>query len=173
MAKSHTGNRFPWPQMPRLRGRAIIGFVMWKPLDYRRCTFAELSASELYEILALRAEVFVVEQECAYQDVDGVDQRSVHLQGRRDGKLLAYARWFESDGGWQIGRIVTSPTGRRQGLGRALLDQALEAIPRGHVHMEAQTYLVDFYRGFGFETDGPEFLEDGIPHIRMVRTITP
>ncbi len=139
-------------------------------LSFETRSFGALSADELYDILALRAAVFVVEQDCAYQDIDGIDRRATHLIGRGPDGIVAYARWFEADGGVQLGRIVTAQNARGRGLGRRLMSAMLEAVEdEPSVFMEAQTYLISFYEGFGFEVVSEEFLEDGIPHVKMIR----
>lgn len=142
-----------------------------------RCVpFAELTLDDLYDLLALRAAVFVVEQECPYQDLDGLDRPALHLLGRREGALLAYARLHPPGVRFpaaSVGRIVTAPAVRRTGLGRALMRQALGQVdarwaPVG-VEIGAQRYLERFYGGFGFRTVGEPYDEDGIEHVWMVR----
>ena len=141
-----------------------------------RCDpFDALSVGELYDILALRAEVFVVEQRCAYLDPDGTDRDAWHLRGRdAEGRLVAYARLFRPGVKCPeacIGRVVTAPSTRGRGLGRALLGEALEALAarcRGAaVHLSAQAHLEGFYASFGFARVGDPYLEDDIPHIGM------
>lgn len=131
--------------------------------------FDELTTDELYDVLRLRAEVFVVEQDCPYQDLDGIDRRALHLLGTAGRGLVAYARWFnEGDVVW-LGRIVTSPASRGTGAGSRLMDEALRRIGGPEVRMHAQAHLRDFYGRWGFERAGEPFLEDGIPHVLMVR----
>lgn len=142
-----------------------------------------LSAGQLQEILRLRADVFVVEQACAYADVDGRDllPATLHLwlaaQGPRgDGEpggldayrgILAYLRVLaEPGGGTRIGRVVTAPAARGRGLARVLLRDALEGAARPVV-LNAQAHLAGFYAAEGFSPDGPEYLDDGIPHVPM------
>lgn len=139
------------------------------PVRFAAKPFSQLSPLELYEILRLRAQVFIVEQHCLYQDIDGLDPRSVHLSGHRDGRLLAYARWYEAASERVLGRIAVHPQGRGEGLGRRLVEAALTAIGPHSVRIHAQAYLEDFYRSFGFESRGGPFEEDGIPHRLMVR----
>jgi ElaA protein len=131
--------------------------------------FDALSSRDLYDILVLRAEVFVVEQDCAYLDPDGLDLVATHLLGREHGGVVAYARWFDEEPFLRLGRIVTSPGVRGRGFGRRLMDAALEEIGLKPVLIHGQTQLIDFYKTFGFEVEGPTFEEDGIPHARMVR----
>ena len=135
--------------------------------------FRELSLDELYAILRLRAEVFVVEQACAYQDPDDLDREAVHLLGVEEGGLVAYARWYREGEHVRLGRIVTSPRVRRRGHGRRLVTETLRRIVDEHpgvpVLVHAQAYLEDFYRAFGFERQGEAFEEDGIAHVAMFR----
>ncbi|MCC6412548.1 MAG: GNAT family N-acetyltransferase [Saprospiraceae bacterium] len=141
-------------------------------------SFHELSVDELYEILALRQEVFIVEQNCPYLDCDGKDQQSHHLLGRgADGKLLVYTRLLPPGLSYEtymsIGRVVSAPAARGTGLGRVLMHKSIDECHRlfghGPIKIGAQTYLLKFYEGFGFESTGEEYLEDGIPHTKMVR----
>ncbi|ALD20445.1 GNAT family N-acetyltransferase [Hymenobacter sp. DG25A] len=139
--------------------------------------FAELTLAELYALLQLRSEVFVVEQTCAFQDIDGQDQAAWHLLGYTPaGELAAYARLFGPGISYpeaSIGRVVVSPRSRRFGLGRELLRQAIAAVDAlvggQPIQIGAQSYLQEFYEGFGFRQVGEGYLEDGIPHIHMLR----
>lgn len=136
--------------------------------------FPELSTDELYDILRLRQNVFVVEQECPYPDADGEDQQWRHLLAHDKGKLVAYARiGNEKDGSARIGRVVVDPDYRGQGLGRELMEKAIhhahELAPKQPVYVGAQTYLLEFYNSLGFESVGEAYLEDGIPHQGMQR----
>ena len=139
--------------------------------------FEALTLAELYALLQLRSEVFVVEQACAFQDMDGLDQAALHLLGRTAaGELAAYARLLPAGCSYpqvSIGRVVTSPRHRRAGLGRALLRQAIgECAARfgaQPIQIGAQQYLRAFYESFGFVAVGAGYLEDGIPHLHMVR----
>jgi len=132
--------------------------------------FAELSPSVLYGILKLRSDVFVVEQECVYPDVDGRDLEpdALHLWSEADGAVVAYLRVLNGppDGASRIGRVVTAPSARSQGLAAALVHKALAAT-MGPVVLDAQSYLVEWYRGLGFQVIGDEYLDDGIPHVPM------
>lgn len=138
--------------------------------------FSELTPYQLYAVLQLRSEVFVVEQACVFLDADDKDQPSFHLLGYHDNKLVAYARlvppqviYPESS----IGRVVTSPSVRRLGAGRQLMQQSLgkmrELFGNRPVKIGAQLYLKDFYASFGFAQVSDTYLEDGIPHIYMVK----
>jgi ElaA protein len=139
--------------------------------------FEALTLAELYALLQLRSEVFVVEQTCAFQDIDGHDQAAVHLLGyTAAGELAAYARLFEAGRSYDqasIGRVVTSPRHRGAGLGRELLRQAIgqcEALFGVQpIKIGAQQYLRAFYESFGFVAADEGYLEDGIPHVHMVR----
>lgn len=139
--------------------------------------FQDLTLAELYALLQLRSEVFVVEQTCAFQDIDGQDQVAYHLLGHSAaGELVAYTRLFAAGISYpeaSIGRVVVSPKARRFGLGRELLHQSIEAVERlfgrQPIQIGAQLYLKAFYESFGFQQQGEGYLEDGIPHIHMVR----
>ena len=139
--------------------------------------FAALTTADLYTLLQLRSEVFVVEQACAFQDLDGHDQAAYHLLGYTEaGELAAYARLFAAGRSYaqvSIGRVVTAPRHRRAGLGRQLLSQAIaqcdELFGAQPIKIGAQLYLKAFYESFGFVQQGEGYLEDGIPHIYMLR----
>ena len=141
-------------------------------MDMRIKFFAELDASELYEILRLRSEVFVVEQNCVYQDIDGIDTRALHVYAMHEGKCIGCLRVFERDKKTvQIGRVVTAAMRRGTGLGRMLMLEALRILDDYFhgcsAYLEAQTYAVGFYSRFGFKVASEVFLEDGIPHVVM------
>lgn len=144
--------------------------------SWRSTPFAELELLELYRILALRQAVFAVEQDCVYQDLDGHDAACWHLGAWEGEALLAYARLVPAGVCFpepSVGRVVTAPAARGSGLGRELMTRALDEAERlfGPVALQigAQSYLRRFYEGFGFAVQGPEYLEDGIPHLHMVR----
>jgi ElaA protein len=137
--------------------------------------FEALTPDDLYTILRLRSEVFVVEQNCVFLDMDNKDQHCDHLMCWEDNKLVAYARIVPagiSYGESSIGRIVSSPSARGQGLGKDLLTQSIETLYRLHgkrvIRIGAQLYLKKFYESFGFEQAGEIYLEDGIEHIEML-----
>jgi ElaA protein len=144
-------------------------------MDWQVLPFHALTPASLYEVLALRQLVFVVEQTCAYLDADGKDDRALHLLGRDEaGMLVAYARLFapgESFTEAAIGRVVTHPAARRTGAGRALMREAIartrEAFGPGPIRIGAQRYLERFYRELGFEISSAPYDEDGIPHVEM------
>ncbi len=135
--------------------------------------FSELTATELYELLALRSEVFIVEQDCPYQDVDGVDVKSQHLLGYlSDGTLAAYLRVPEAGVKYSersIGRVVTSPKVRRQGVGRLLMAEALKYLSKEAIRISAQEYLREYYQSYGFQVVHGPYDEDGIPHLEMLK----
>lgn len=139
-------------------------------------TFEELSTEELYQILRLRSEVFVVEQDCVYQDVDNKDQKALHVMGVKDGELVAYTRIFKPGDYFNnvsIGRVVVSQDQRKYGLGKQIMQASLAAIdqrfPKQPIEISAQSYLLKFYTDLGFTAFGEEYLEDGIPHRRMLK----
>ncbi len=139
--------------------------------------FDALTPRELYEILALRQEVFVVEQNCPYLDADGKDQHSWHLMGRdSSGVLLAYTRLLPEGvsypGYVSIGRVVSAPAARGTGAGKVIMHRSIAMcrhlfgpLP---IKIGAQSYLLQFYENLGFISTGEEYLEDGIPHTKMV-----
>lgn len=141
-------------------------------------TFDALNAKEIYEVLRLRSEVFVVEQECIYQDIDNKDQKAIHVLGMLNGKLVAYTRMFMPGDYFEnlaIGRVVVDPEYRRQGFGKQIMAATLDYIDNTQqnmvVELSAQTYLNDFYQNMGFVSMGEQYLEDGIPHIKMTKSI--
>lgn len=137
--------------------------------------FHELTGSELYAILQLRNEVFVVEQDCVYQDADGKDPESLHFCGWDADKLAAYTRILPPETSYpeaSIGRVVTSPAYRGTGLGKIIMQKSIENCIRlfgpGPIRIGAQLYLRIFYQSLGFRQSSEEYLEDGIPHIEMI-----
>mgnify|MGYP003523256343 FL=1 len=138
--------------------------------------FEELTSSELYAIMQLRNEVFVVEQNCVYQDADNKDLLSYHLMGWNQQKLVAYTRILAPGIAFEeasIGRVVTSPSVRRTGIGIELMNRSIskttELFGNFPIRIGAQLYLQKFYISLGFEKDSDTYLEDNIPHIEMVR----
>lgn len=130
----------------------------------------ELDASTLYRILALRSDVFVVEQECLYLDPDGRDlePQARQLWIERDGSVLATLRLLIDDPSTaRIGRVATARSARGEGLAGRLVARALELAADREVVLDAQSYLFEWYRRFGFVRDGDDFLDDGIPHVPM------
>lgn len=143
----------------------------WRP-------FAELTGTQLYQVLQLRQQVFVVEQRCCYSDIDDWDQDARHLLGSNaDGQLLAYIRVFAPNVRFteaSIGRVLTSVIVRGNGLGHELIRRGVEycsqefgAVP---IRIAAQAHLKQFYRSHGFQVVGAEYPVDDIPHVDLVRT---
>lgn len=146
-------------------------------LTYVIKTYEELTKTELYALLQLRAEVFVVEQDCPYQDVDGKDQKALHVLGYADAVLVAYTRLFAPGAYFDntsIGRVVVAKSVRRFGYGKELMQQSIRALEercgKKTIEISAQEYLRKFYNELGFVQQGEGYLEDNIPHIRMFRT---
>lgn len=138
-------------------------------------SFAELSPIMLYESLALRNEVFIVEQCCPYQDLDGQDERAQHVLVYDDQKLIAYARILAlKEGQMSFGRVAIIPAYRGRGLGRKLVKEILDYLQTHHPHsnisISAQYYLLDFYQEFAFTASGEPFDLDGISHIWMIKS---
>ena len=145
-------------------------------MDWILKKFGELSNDELYAILRLRAEGFVVEQNCAFQDLDDKDQASYHLMGIEQGKLVAYTRLVPAGISYNIpsiGRVVTSPGSRGNGLGKLLMEKSIEVATqlfgKTPIKIGAQLYLRKFYSELGFVQSSDVYLEDGIEHIEMIR----
>lgn len=145
---------------------------------YEIKSWEELDTHELYQLLQLRSEVFVVEQECAYQDLDAQDFEAMHLTAKAPNHkaLMAYARIYttviDEKEYAAIGRVCTAKTYRGQGISRQLMNHAIQFITQNKelpITVSAQAYLETFYHSLGFETVSEPYLEDGIPHIRMVR----
>src|SRR5689334_5758991 len=144
-------------------------------IDWRLHRLDDLSARDLYLLLQLRQDVFVVEQKCAYLDLDGNDAASLHLSGWRKDQPMAYLRLIPPEmhksGCPSLGRICTSMEIRRTGLGRELVQRGLNLValrwPGQDCHIGAQTYLRRFYEPLGFIVNGEQYLEDGIPHFPM------
>lgn len=143
-------------------------------LEWKIKRFDALSVSELYKLLQLRSEVFVVEQNCVYQDIDGKDGKALHLIGEDNGEILAYARLFKPHDYFEeasIGRVVVRETSRAQKLGHILMREAIQVIETHfevtEITISAQLYLKHFYESHGFVQISDTYLEDDIPHIRM------
>ena len=138
-------------------------------------TFYELNSEDLYQILRLRSEVFVVEQDCVYQDLDNKDQISVHIFKKEKDKIVAYTRIFKSGDYYKnpsIGRVVVSKKNRGRELGKKIMIYSIEYIKKNiegdKIELSAQKYLDKFYKDLGFYKIGEDYLEDGIPHQRML-----
>lgn len=147
-------------------------------LIWRESSFADLPGETLYRILAARVEVFVVEQDCPYQDLDGLDAQALHLWAtEQDGQINAYARITPPGSRFaeaSIGRVLTRPPVRRTGLGRELMQRAMDLAERQYpgsaLRISAQQYLERFYADLGFRFVRGPYPEDGIPHIEMLRS---
>jgi ElaA protein len=139
--------------------------------------FTELTIDEWHDIAALRQIVFVVEQNCAYLDIDGKDKIAWHLMGYENNELAAYTRLLPKGVAYEqftsIGRVVTHPNHRRKGSGIALMETSIAQVEqlfgKGAIKIGAQQYLTTFYQKFGFEVVGEMYLEDNIPHVPMLR----
>ncbi len=143
--------------------------IIWKVK-----TFDALSTSNLYKIIKARVDVFVVEQNCPYPDLDNYDQKAVHLWAEEDGEILAYCRIFDKGVKYEeasIGRVLTTKVARNRKLGRQLMLFAIEVIRNNlrskAIRISAQDYLLKFYSEFGFQDTGKKYLEDDIPHTEM------
>ena len=139
-------------------------------------TFSELTKEELYKALQLRSEVFVVEQGCVYQDIDFKDQKALHILGFKNEKLVAYTRIFKPGDYFEkasIGRVVVAKNERINKYGYQIMNASIEGVltffNETDIKISAQKYLKKFYESLGFEMIGDEYLEDGIPHIGMLK----
>ena len=147
-------------------------------MDIKVKKFQELGLEELYNILQLRSEIFVVEQDCVYQDIDGKDQKALHIIGYQNSKIVAYTRCFKKGEYFEeassIGRVVVKESGRSYGYGHKIMEASIKAIQDEYntevIKLSAQQYLIKFYESHGFSTTGEGYLEDGIPHIAMIRS---
>nr|WP_321229249.1 GNAT family N-acetyltransferase [uncultured Psychroserpens sp.] len=146
-------------------------------IDIKVKTFKELTTQELYDLLQLRSEVFVVEQNCVYQDIDGKDQKALHVIGFKNNKVVAYTRLFKPGDYFEyasIGRVVVSDKEREHKYGYDIMYASIKAIKSHYnetkIKISAQTYLKRFYNNLEFFEVGEEYLEDGIPHIGMIKT---
>ena len=140
-------------------------------------TFKELTTQELYDLLQLRSKVFVVEQDCVYQDVDGKDNKALHVLGFKNKKIVAYTRVFKPGDYFKessIGRVVVSNNERQHKYGYDIMKASIKAIKTRYnaieIRISAQIYLKQFYNNLEFKEVGEEYLEDGIPHINMIKS---
>ncbi|PKQ45795.1 GNAT family N-acetyltransferase [Confluentibacter flavum] len=138
--------------------------------------FNELSTHELYAILQLRSAVFVVEQDCVYQDLDGKDQIAMHVLGIKNNNIIAYTRVFKPGDYLEyasVGRVVVAKTERNNKYGYDIMNASISAIEKEFkettIKISAQAYLKGFYNTIGFKQIGEEYLEDNIPHISMIK----
>jgi len=141
-------------------------------------TFKELNTEELYKILQLRSEVFVVEQDCVYQDVDNKDQKAIHVIGFKNKEVIAYTRIFKSGDYFKeasIGRVVVKDSERKYGYGKVIMEASITAVEENlketKIHISAQEYLIKFYNSLGFKQVGEGYLEDNIPHVAMFKVV--
>lgn len=144
-------------------------------MNFQFKTFLELTLDELYDILQLRSEIFVVEQDCVYNDLDGLDKFAVHQFLKKHGRIVAYSRLLKPGTRFpnhSIGRVVVKQSERGKGLGIEMMNQAKEYIinewKATKIKISAQKYLQKFYEDLGFEIVTDEYLEDGIPHYGML-----
>lgn len=142
--------------------------------------FHQLTVDELYDLLKLRSEVFVVEQNCVFLDQDDKDQKCFHLLLYEDAKLVGYSRLVPAGLSYQeisIGRVVSSPALRGKGLGKQVMERSIQSCQElfgsENIRIGAQTYALGFYSALGFVSDGDTYDEDGIEHIEMVREVLP
>ena len=140
--------------------------------------YQDLTTNKLYEILMLRSEVFVVEQNCAYQDLDNKDQKALHLIVEENNKIIAYTRIFKKGDFFKnssIGRVLVKKEHRGKHLGKKIMIKSIEQIKidktEKKIELSAQKYLLKFYLELGFKKIGEEYLEDGIPHVKMTLKI--
>jgi ElaA protein len=145
-------------------------------INWKVKKFDELDVHELYAILRLRSEVFVVEQNCVFQDLDNKDQSSSHLMGWENNSLMAYTRLVPPGVSYEfasIGRVITSQAARGTGIGKELMERSIEHLEKmygkGPIKIGAQLYLREFYCTFGFDQSSDVYDEDGIDHIEMIR----
>lgn len=144
-------------------------------MDITIKTFDALSNKELYSLLKLRSAVFVVEQECIYQDLDGKDDKALHVLGKIGDEVVAYLRLFRPGAYFEnaaIGRVVVANAHRKKGFAKTLMQTAIHHLTDEmgvtKIELSAQVYLKEFYNDLGFLEKGTSYLEDGIPHIKMV-----
>jgi len=138
-------------------------------------TYQQLSKEKLYQIIRLRLEVFVLEQNCIYQDLDNKDQKAIHLVGEEEGKVIAYTRLFKKGDYFEnasIGRVIVRKESRKKDYGKIIMQKSIEELKNEHneenIEISAQKYLIKFYDDLGFKKMGEEYLEDNIPHIKMI-----
>ena len=145
-------------------------------MEFKVKKFSDFTINELYNVLQLRSEVSVVEQDCVYQDIDYKDQKALHVLGFKDNQVIAYTRIFKPGDYFNnssIGRVVVKENQRKYGYGHQLVKVSIEAIKKyfkvDDITISAQLYLKKFYEFHDFKKIGEQYLEDGIPHIRMDR----
>jgi len=146
-------------------------------MEINTYNFSSLNTDQLYRLLQLRSEVFVVEQNCVYQDIDGKDQKALHVLGTVEANIVAYTRVFKPGDYLEkaaIGRVVVASDFRKRDFGQAIMQASIAAVENHFnttaIGLSAQTYLLNFYNDLGFSALGETYLEDGIPHIYMERS---
>lgn len=139
-------------------------------------SFNELTTKDLYAVLQLRSEIFVVEQNCVYQDIDGKDFNALHVLGFKNDELVAYTRIFKPGDYFDnasIGRVVVKKSERQHKYGYVIMEASIAAVKeqlqQTTIKISAQKYLLKFYNNLGFKEEGEEYLEDGIPHMAMYK----
>lgn len=148
-------------------------------MDWKTYRFDDFTARELYSVLKLRVDVFVVEQNCPYPELDNLDQQSIHLLYIENGEVLAYARLVPAGAKYElpsIGRVIVREDARGRGLAKQLLERSIDYIvgewqPEA-IQLQGQVYLQEFYQSFGFQAISDSYDEDGIPHVDMKLTNT-
>lgn len=145
-------------------------------LDIKVLPFKEFDIHELYNVLQLRSDIFVVEQDCVYLDLDGKDEKAIHVIGFKDARVVAYTRIFKPGDYFDrasIGRVAVHKEYRKYGYGKVIMQASIKAVDElfntNEILISAQAYLEKFYNDLGFKTIGDGYLEDGIPHIRMIK----
>jgi ElaA protein len=145
-------------------------------LEIQVKTFKDLTKDQLYNLLQLRSEVFVVEQDCVYQDIDYKDQKALHVLGIKDHKIVAYTRIFKPGDYFElasIGRVIVKEDQRKFKYGYQIMEASIKAVKdhfnQTEIKISAQCYLNKFYNNLGFKDVGETYLEDGIPHIAMIK----
>ena len=146
-------------------------------MEINTYNFSSLNTDQLYRLLQLRSEVFVVEQDCVYQDIDGKDKKALHVLGTVEGNIVAYTRVFKPGDYLEkaaIGRVVVASDFRKRDFGKAIMQASIAAVENHFnttaIGLSAQTYLLNFYNDLGLSALGETYLEDGIPHIYMERS---
>ena len=144
-------------------------------ITYNIKEYNQLNLNQLYDLLQLRSEVFVVEQNCVYQDLDGKDEKALHVLGYVDNELVAYTRLFKPGDYFDeasISRVVVKSNYRNFGYGYDIMNTSIDAVKHyyktSNIRISAQCYLKQFYSNLEFRVEGKEYLEDGIPHINML-----
>jgi len=142
-------------------------------VNFEAKKFNEIDTKTLHNIFLLRSEVFIVEQECIYQDIDGKDPASIHIIGKKNEQIVAYSRIMNLNNNFcSIGRVVVKKGFRREEIGKKLMNKSIEQAKKEfnkkNIKISAQKYLKVFYTNIGFKDTGRSYLEDGIPHIEMI-----